>query len=170
MGLIAKTFILFGIGYFLFTTFAEDVLRYTANEQRSTERKSEDNTGNLVHSIEIPRQRDGHYWVNMDVSNNPIAFIVDTGASVVTLSHQDAENLNLYLSDFDYNITVRTAAGLTTMAEINLDRVTIGVIELYNVKAFVAREGMLSVSLLGMNFLNRLDRFEFQDGQLVMEQ
>jgi aspartyl protease family protein len=106
----------------------------------------------------------------MDVSNNPIAFIVDTGASVVTLSHQDAENLNLYLSDFDYNITVRTAAGLTTMAEINLDRVTIGVIELYNVKAFVAREGMLSVSLLGMNFLNRLDRFEFQDGQLVMEQ
>ncbi|MDG1437371.1 MAG: hypothetical protein P8P98_00240, partial [Emcibacteraceae bacterium] len=71
MGLIAKTFILLGIGYFLFITFAEDVLRYAANEQRTTERQSQDKTGNLVHSIEIPRQRDGHYWVNLDVSSNP---------------------------------------------------------------------------------------------------
>ncbi|MDG1707708.1 MAG: TIGR02281 family clan AA aspartic protease, partial [Emcibacteraceae bacterium] len=168
MGFIAKTFILLGIGYFLFNTFAEDILKYTANEQPTAEIKTQDKISNLVHSVEIPRQRDGHYWVNMDISNNPIAFIIDTGASVVTLSHNDAEKLNLYLSDFDYNITVRTAAGLTTMAEINLDRMTLGVIELYDVKAFVAREGMLSVSLLGMNFLNRLERFEFQDGQLIM--
>ena len=35
---------------------------------------------------------------------------------------------------------------------------------------FVAQEGMLSVSLLGMNFLNRLDRFQFDDGKLIIEQ
>ena len=65
---------------------------------------------------------------------------------------------------------MNTAGGETKMAEINIDRISYGVIDIYNVDALVAREGMLSVSLLGMNFLNRLDRFQFNDGKLLLEQ
>ncbi|HRW28750.1 MAG TPA: TIGR02281 family clan AA aspartic protease, partial [Emcibacteraceae bacterium] len=80
------------------------------------------------------------------------------------------QNLNLNLHESDYTIPVNTAAGQTTMAPVTLDVVSVGVIELYDVKAFVARDGMLSVSLLGMNYLNRLDRFSFKDQRLILEQ
>eukprot|EP01023_Acetabularia_acetabulum_P033797 TRINITY_DN31656_c0_g1_i1.p2 TRINITY_DN31656_c0_g1~~TRINITY_DN31656_c0_g1_i1.p2 ORF type:complete len:119 (-),score=20.51 TRINITY_DN31656_c0_g1_i1:15-371(-) len=40
--------------------------------------------------VEIPLGRDGHYHVVMDVNGAPIEFIVDTGASDVVLSMQDA--------------------------------------------------------------------------------
>lgn len=121
-------------------------------------------------SIQIPIKRDGHYWVNMSVNYNDVNFIVDTGASYVTISHEDGQRLNLNLFENDYNIRVNTAAGQTTMAEVSLDMMKIGGIELRNVRAFVAREGMLSVSLLGMNYLNRLDSFEFRDQKLIFEQ
>jgi len=121
-------------------------------------------------SIQIPIRRDGHYWVNMSVNYNDVNFIVDTGERYVTLSHQDARELNLNFFEKDYNIRVNTAAGLTTMAAVNLDVMKVGTIELRNVKAFVTREGILLVSLLGMNYFNRLDRFEFRDQKLIFEQ
>ncbi|MEZ5757525.1 MAG: TIGR02281 family clan AA aspartic protease [Emcibacteraceae bacterium] len=125
---------------------------------------------NVVNSMEVQRSGDGHYWLDMNVNSQNILFIVDTGASYITLSQQDAKDLNLNLHESDYTIPVNTAAGQTTMAPVTLDVVSVGVIELYDVKAFVAREGMLSVSLLGMNYLNRLDRFSFKDQKLILEQ
>ena len=127
-------------------------------------------TSNVVNSMEVQRSGDGHYWLDMNVNSQNIHFIVDTGASYITLSQQDAQNLNLNLHESDYTIPVNTAAGQTTMAPVTLDVVSVGVIELYDVKAFVARDGMLSVSLLGMNYLNRLDRFSFKDQRLILEQ
>ena len=115
-------------------------------------------------------QREGHYWLDMQVSNYDVQFIVDTGATLVTLSYSDAQKMNLYLNESDFSIPVNTAGGVTKMAEINIDRISYGVIDVYNVQALVAQEGMLSVSLLGMNFLNRLDRFQFDDGKLIIEQ
>ena len=53
--------------------------------------ETEQNVSNVVHSLEIQMQRDGHYWLDMHVSNHDIQFIVDTGAPRVTLSHDDAE-------------------------------------------------------------------------------
>lgn len=178
MGLILKTCLYTGILYLLFISFGEDIIRYSTNQFRLTENAGSTaknptamtSVPNLVHTMTIPIQRDGHYWIRTDINNNPVSFIVDTGASIVTLSHEDAKALNLYLNENDYNITVRTAAGMTSMAEVTIDVLSIGVIELYDVKALIAREGMLSVSLLGMNFLNRLERFEFKNSQLIIEQ
>jgi aspartyl protease family protein len=125
---------------------------------------------NIVHSLQIPMQQNGQYWVDMNVNGRSITFLVDTGASFVALSDADAKSLGLYISETDYTMIVNTAAGQTTMAEVELDTMTIEAIELYNVKAYVARQGMLSVSLLGMNYLNRLESFKFQDKVLVLEQ
>ena len=169
MGFFTKAVFFIGLLYVLYTSYGDEFLKNSANRSRIPD-ASEHNRANIVHSLEIPMHKDGHYWLNMQVSNQDMRFIVDTGATVVTLSHADAEKMNIYLHDNDYNIPVRTAAGLTKMAEINIDRMSYGVIEIYNVKALVAQEGMLSVSLLGMNFLNRLDGFQFSDGKLILEQ
>lgn len=169
MGFFTKAVFTIGLLYVFYSTFGEEFLKNAAIRSRMPN-ASEKSAVNVVHSLEIPMQRDGHYWLDMQVSNHDIKFIVDTGATQVTLSHADAEKMNLYLNDNDFNITVHTAGGATTMAEINLDRISYGVIDVYDVKALVAREGMLNVSLLGMNFLNRLDRFQFNDGKLLLEQ
>lgn len=178
MALILKTCLYTGILYLLFLAFGEEIIRYSTNQTRLTQdagpealnSASLNSVPNLVHTMTIDVQSDGHYWIKTNINNNPVSFIVDTGASLVTLSHQDAKALNLYLNENDYNVTVRTAAGMTSMAEVTIDVISMGVIELYDVKALIAREGMLSVSLLGMNFLNRLERFEFKNSQLIIEQ
>lgn len=166
--------VFFGISASLFVSFyGDEIVRLAGNEvQWAQEPASKElkSSNNIVNSVQIPLQRDGHYWANAGVNHTSIEFIVDTGASNVTLSYQDAMKLNIpYLED-DFDIVVNTAAGQTKMAAIKLDVVRIGAIELYEVKALVAKEGMLSVSLLGMNFLNRLDRFEFRDRRLILEQ
>ncbi|MCC3861593.1 retropepsin-like aspartic protease family protein [Pseudemcibacter aquimaris] len=169
-----KTFIqsfifLLGI-YFLYQYYGEELLTQISNRPNTASNTQQQPNLGVAHSLRFPRSNDGHYWINMNVDNTEINFIVDTGATQLTLSHQDAERLNLYLNENDYTIPVRTAAGMTTVAEITIDRISVGVIELYDVKAFVAREGMLAVSLLGMNFLNRLNRFEFANDTLILEQ
>jgi len=173
MKLVIKT-VIFGILAAIFVSYFGNDIVESVGDQRSvnggTNSTSIFGSASASSSFQIPIQRDGHYWVNMSVNYNDVKFIVDTGASYVTLSHQDARKLSLNLFENDYNIRVNTAAGRTTMAEVNLDIMKVGTIELRNVKAFVAREGMLSVSLLGMNYLNRLDRFEFRDQKLIFEQ
>ncbi len=169
MGFFTKAVFFIGLLYVLYTSYGVDFLTNSANRSRmpNTEEK---NVTNVAHSLEIPMQRDGRYWLDMQVSNYDVQFIVDTGATLVTLSYSDAQKMNLYLNESDFSIPVNTAGGVTKMAEINIDRISYGVIDVYNVQALVAQEGMLSVSLLGMNFLNRLDRFQFDDGKLIIEQ
>lgn len=169
MGFFTKAVFFIGLLYVLYTSFGEEFLTNSSNRSRMPS-TSEQNAANVVHSLEIPMQRDGHYWLDMHVSNYDVQFIVDTGATLVTLSYADAEKMNLYLNKSDFNIPVNTAGGVIKMAEINIDRISYGVIDVYDVKALVAQKGMLSVSLLGMNFLNRLDRFQFKDGKLIIEQ
>ncbi len=153
--------------------YGEDIIRL-AQDQVAPVKGSAANQlspeNKIVNSVQISLQRDGHYWINVGVNHADISFIVDTGASIVTLSHQDAMKLNIPYFENDYNVTVNTAAGQTKMAAVKLDNLRIGSIELYDVDALVAQEGLLSVSLLGMNFLNRLDRFEFRDQKLILEQ
>ena len=169
MGFFTKAVFFIGLLYVLYASYGVDFLSNSANRSRmpNTEEK---NVTNVAHSLEIPMQRDGHYWLDMQVSNYDVQFIVDTGATLVTLSYSDAQKMNLYLNESDFSIPVNTAGGVTKMAEINIDRISYGVIDVYNVQALVAQEGMLSVSLLGMNFLNRLDQFQFDDGKLTIEQ
>ena len=154
--------------------YSDEIFRFVNNQTRlstgSAASESSSASANLVHTLEIPMRNDGHYWIDMTVDYQSVQFIVDTGASYVTLSHEDGQKLNIYLNESDYNIPVNTAAGRSTVAEININVMSFGIIELYNVKAFVAREGMLSVSLLGMNYLNKLERFEFSDQRLILEQ
>lgn len=164
----------FGIMAALFVSFfANDIVGSISDKQRLSSGEVSSSiigSATTASSFQIPIQRDGHYWVNMNVNYNDVNFIVDTGASFVTISHQDAVKLNLNLVENDYKVIFNTAAGRTTMAEVTLDIMNVGAIELRNVKAFVAREGMLSVSLLGMNYLNKLDSFEFRDQKLIFEQ
>ena len=97
----------------------------------------------------------GHFFADVDVNGRSIAVVVDTGATGVALTYEDARDIGLRLSADDFNIDSSTANGTTHMAPVTLDRVQIGDIEVRNVEAFGAERGKLFKTLLGMSFLRR---------------
>lgn len=99
----------------------------------------------------------GHFIVNGQVNDINLRFMVDTGASVVALSKEDAARAGVNHLEGTRR-RVQTANGLMLVYQVKLARVQVGDITLTDVDAVVvAEEGKLAVSLLGMSFLNRME-------------
>lgn len=120
-------------------------------------------------SVELKAEAGGHYHARADINGRPVSVMVDTGASMVVLTYDDARRAGIYLKRTDFTQAVSTANGVTYVAPVTLERVGIGGITVYSVPAAVADEGRLTVSLLGMSFLKRLQRVDMRDGVLVLK-
>jgi aspartyl protease family protein len=92
--------------------------------------------------------------------------LVDTGASLVTLTPQDARVAGIAPSELVYNARVNTANGTARMAPVTLREIRIDQLSIYDVPAAVLEN--LNVSLLGMSFLARLQGYEMRDGKLTI--
>ena len=97
----------------------------------------------------------GHVYTEGHVNGGSVRFVVDTGATMVTLPGSDAVRLRIDYRKGEAG-TMQTAAGPTPAYRIKLDTVRIGGIELNNVDGVVIEKG-LAVALLGMSFLNRVE-------------
>ncbi len=112
--------------------------------------------------------RKGMYYVEGAIDGKPVTFIVDTGASWVSLSARQASQLGI-----DYRAgepaRVATANGVVAIHRIRLDRVRAGGIELRNVEAAVLPGDAPPVALLGMSFLGRV-HLQREGQVLLLEQ
>ncbi|MBX4953430.1 TIGR02281 family clan AA aspartic protease [Rhizobium binae] len=108
----------------------------------------------------------GHFEADVNVNGQPVEMLVDTGSSMVALSHEDAERIGIDLTGLTYSMTVMTANGRSRAAPITLDQVAIGPIVRDNVAASVAEDGRLDQSLLGMSFLETLGSMQMQTDEL----
>jgi aspartyl protease family protein len=120
--------------------------------------------------VEIEAERNGHFNIEADINGRSIPVMIDTGATMVVLSYEDAERAGLLLTDKDFTRSVSTANGVARVAPVTLDRVSIGNITVRDVPAAVAESGRLGTSLLGMTFLSRLSRFDMRSGRLVLQE
>ena len=120
-------------------------------------------TGEVV----VPRAYDGHYYLTLDLNGVPTRFVIDTGASEVVLTPQDAGRAGIDVAGLNYNSRAMTANGMVQTASIRLDRVVLGDIEDRQVPA-VVNGAPMQESLLGMSYLNRFDRIAIEDGQMVL--
>ncbi len=119
----------------------------------------------------IPAAPDGHYITSAEINGWPMPhMLIDTGATYVALSYEDAANIGIYPGPGDYKYKTRTANGAAHVASVSLREVRLGDIVVDNVQAVVAERGALDVSLLGMSFLSRLSRVEAVDGALILRQ
>ncbi len=112
----------------------------------------------------------GHYRARAEINGRPVEVLVDSGASLVVLSHEDAERAGLRPHAQDYTQRVSTANGVTRLAPMLLDRVSIGDISVRNVEAAIGEPGKLGQSLLGMTFLGRLQRVDMRAGVLLLQE
>jgi len=108
----------------------------------------------------------GHVVLDAAINGAPIRMLVDTGASLVTLTQEDARAAGIDADHLAYNARVSTANGFARMAPVTLREIRIGQLSIYNVPAAVL--GNLSISLLGMSFLSRLQGYEMRDGKLTI--
>ena len=116
-------------------------------------------------TITIPRSRDGHYHITLDINGAPIDFIVDTGATDIVLNRVDAGAAGLAPENLNFLGRASTANGEVRTAAVRLDTVAIGPHTDTNVRA-VVNDGELWQSLLGMGYLQRWGRIEIVDGEM----
>ena len=119
--------------------------------------------------VELKAQSNGHYYAVVEINGRPVDVLVDTGATMVALTYDDAEKAGIYLDKSDFTNGVSTANGVARIAPVTLSSVTIGGITVRNVKAAVTERGKLETTLLGMSFLGRLERVDIRQGMLVLE-
>jgi len=119
---------------------------------------------------EIESGGNGHFFVTADINNTPIKAVIDTGASAVALSYDDAEAAGINTGGLDYTLPVNTANGTVKAAQVILRRVEIDGVMVRDVRAWVLPEGAMRGTLIGMSFLRRLSGFEMRDGRLILKQ
>jgi aspartyl protease family protein len=108
----------------------------------------------------------GHIVLDAAVNGAPVRMLVDTGASLVTLTPEDARAAGINPASLAFNGHVNTANGTARMAPVTLREIRIGQLSIYDVHASVLEH--LNVSLLGMSLLSRLQGYEMRDGKLTI--
>lgn len=116
----------------------------------------------------VRKAGDGHFWAWAEVNGQPIRFLVDTGATTVALTPEDAEALGFRPDDLKFGQQVTTASGSSRAARVTLASVSVGGARIEEVEAVVVESG-LDVSLLGMSYLGRLSRFEGDRERMVLQ-
>ena len=118
--------------------------------------------------IEVPRNLDGHYYLTLAANDALVNFVVDTGATEIVLSRQDAVRAGIDPDRLVYSSIASTANGTVRTARTKLNMLRIGPIIDHDVAVWV-NEGEMETSLLGMAYLRRFQRLEIADGLLVLE-
>ncbi len=118
---------------------------------------------------ELKAGTNGHFFTKADINNRGIQVLVDTGASTVALSYEDAEKVGLRPGTLKFDIPVNTANGVGKAARVMLRDVEIDTVRVSDVEGVVLQKGALRGTLLGMSFLSRLRSFSVENGKLVLK-
>lgn len=120
------------------------------------------------HEMTVRGAHGGHFLVKASVNETVrIRFMIDTGATMVALSANDARRLKLDTQRLKYTEHYQTANGVVRGAPVKLRELRIGDLVVKNVRATVM-SGNIGVSLLGNSFLRRLRSYEVRGDVLVM--
>jgi aspartyl protease family protein len=109
----------------------------------------------------------GHFMVDATVNGEPLRFMVDTGASSIYLTPEDAERLGWPPQRLTFSERYGTAAGEVRAAPVTLRSLRIGQLELYDLPASVGEQSS-GISLLGMSFLKRLESYQVRGDTLIL--
>lgn len=118
--------------------------------------------------IALKKSLNGHFVTDASVNGNSVRFMVDTGATTIALTYDDAIDAGIDPDSLQFVQPIMTANGMAMAASVRLDRVEIGPIVRRDLRATVAAEGKLEQSLLGMNFISSLTSFEMRKNEVIL--
>jgi aspartyl protease family protein len=134
--------------------------RGNAPEERGPDRRSAGG------ETRIERSSDGHFYVDALVNDEPVRFMIDTGASGVALTMEDAERIGLEFDPNRFRVVGSGASGPVHGEAIMIDSVDVDGKTASDLRGAVL-EG-LGVSLLGQEYLAALDNVEISGDEMVL--
>lgn len=120
-------------------------------------------------TADVPRHWDGHFRAAATVNGRNIDMLVDTGASLVLLTYEDALLAGVDTGALDFNVPILTANGRSHVATLELDQINIGGVMVEGVEAAVAERGQLHASLLGMSFLGEIEEAIIRKDRMILK-
>ena len=113
--------------------------------------------------LRVPISEDGHFWVSADVNGQSTRFLVDSGASITTISNDTARAAGIRPG---IRVPVNTANGQVAMARATAERFSVGSIGRSDFTVHVSsRDG---INVIGMNFLSSLRSWSVEGNYLVL--
>jgi len=121
----------------------------------------------LAGEVVLPRADDGHFYAEVAVDSGSAHMLVDTGATVIALTGEDAEAMGVAWNESEVRPVARGANGTVYGVPVTLEHVQLGEFEARGVPAVVVPEG-LGISLLGQSFLSRVERVEIDGDRMLL--
>lgn len=122
---------------------------------------------NAFGAITLARAPDSHFYAEAQVNGATVRFLVDTGATSVVLTGEDARRAGI--GGGDYTALATGAGGEIRLMPVQVSRLSLGPVALDNVPVLVAEEGKLPISLLGQSFLQRAGTVTIEGDRLTLK-
>jgi aspartyl protease family protein len=117
--------------------------------------------------IRIRQSDDGHFWINGEINGHHVHFLVDSGATVTTLSRGTAHSAGVE-PDGGFGVMVDTANGTAMFDRGRAGRLKVGPIERSDVAVQISRAEDDDLDVIGMNFLSTLSSWSVEGRTLVL--
>jgi len=140
--------------------------RSDRHEEAMSRDSEASDSSDLSNAVELERERDGHFYADVEINGTPIRALVDTGASGIALSRDDARRAGVGVSIGMPEVVGEGASGAVRGERIVLDRVALGPKSAEDVGAVVLDTG--DMTLLGQSFLSEFDSVEIQGDKMIL--
>ena len=116
--------------------------------------------------IRLRRSGDGHFYADVLVNGARINFMIDTGATIIALTRDDAQRASIALSPGEGEVIGQGAGGELYGEYVSLDRVELGHKQAQGMTGVVVEGG--EQSLLGQTFLSKFDSVEIHGDEMTL--
>ncbi|MCV3207330.1 TIGR02281 family clan AA aspartic protease [Mesorhizobium sp. YC-39] len=124
----------------------------------------------LGRKVVVAADARGHFTSAFKFNGRQVDGMIDTGATFVAINTSTARRIGISLNASDFRQKVNTANGTINAALVTIDRLQIGKISVESVQAVVLDDKALRINLIGMNFLQRLEKYQVENGALLLVQ
>jgi aspartyl protease family protein len=114
-------------------------------------------SGPRQQKLRVIADAQGMYQSNGSINGIAVRFLLDTGATLVSINEPDARRIGLDYERLGVRASSVTASGVSPIWRMNLLRVKVGDIELHDVEAAIHAGDFPPIALLGNSFLSRLE-------------
>lgn len=119
-------------------------------------------------AVTLRATRNGHFFAPVEINGRVAEMLVDTGASYVSLSAEDAEAFGVFADASAGHALMQTANGVVKVGRARIREVRLDTVMARDVEAVIAPPGAQRGSLLGMSFLKKLSSFQASEGELTL--
>ena len=114
----------------------------------------------------LERRGNGHFYADPAINGQPVHVVIDTGASFVALTKDDARRIGIPFEVSEFDVVGTGASGPVRGMLVELDKIDLDGKEVRNVRGAVL-EG-LDISLLGQSYLSRIGGVQMSGDQMVL--